>query len=188
MKKYFLLSIVLLCATFFIGRGQDNEFGSELHTVKQMYAKYGLDDHPSVAVDTDLIGIWKMAEDTDPHNYFVIEKYNDNRYAFTYMTRGGSNRTYENDGAFFSDINGTRFINVGYYDWDSHSGEYFFLKVIEIKNRGFDMTLELVADTTLKDISDPKEVRERIAKNLNNRDYYKKPVHFHKILPLMYCK
>ena len=50
------------------------------------------------------------------------------------------------------------------------------------------MTVALVADTTLKDLPDRAAVRERITKNLNNPDYYKKPVHFSKILPLMYCK
>ena len=150
------------------------------------------DEHAIVKVDTNLIGIWKMAEDTDAHNYFVIEKYNDYQYAVTYMNRGGSNRTYENFAAFFSEIGSTKFFNVGYnyYDKQTETSDvgYFFLKVINIDQRGFDMTLALVSDTTMKKISSQKGVRERIAKNLNNLSFYDKHIHFHKILPLMYCK
>lgn len=44
------------------------------------------------------------------------------------------------------------------------------------------------ADTTLKYLPDAAAVRAQITKNLNNPAYFKAPVHFHKILPLMYCK
>ena len=157
------------------------------------YSRFPIDEHTIVRVDTNLIGIWKMKEDTDKHNYFVIERRNDYEYAVTYMNKGGSNRTYENFPAYFSEISNSRFFNVGYrnYDWESHKDieeGYFFLKVIDIDQRGFNMTLALVSDTTMKYITSSKEVRERITKNLNNPNFYDKPVHFHKILPLMYCK
>ncbi len=104
------------------------------------------------------------------------------------MNREGSNRTYENVGAFFSNIGDTRFLNVRYYNWETKSGGYFFLKVVNADKRGWNMDLALVADTTLKNITNAREVRKRIGANINNPNYFKKPVHFHKILPLMYCK
>ena len=178
MKKLFLYSMVIQCGVFMIGC--------------KSYSKYPIDEHASVSVDTNLIGIWKMKEDTDVHNYFVIERYNDYEYAVTYMNRGGSNRTYENFPAYFSNIGKIKFFNVRYdnYHRDRKISDegYFFLKILDIDKRGFNMTLALVNDTTLKFISNSKEVRERITKNLDNPSFYDKPVHFHKILPLMYCR
>jgi hypothetical protein len=194
--KYFLSSliftIIAISDAATVCKAQDEKYVKEnerdLSTITKVYAKYALDTKPTIAADTDLIGIWKMNEDEDSHNYFVLERYDNNTYVFTYMNHEGSNRTWENDGAFISKIGNTEFINAGYYNWETQTKGYFFLKVIERDSRGFNMTLALVADTTLKDISDQSAVRERVAKNLNNNDYYKKPVHFHKILPLMYCK
>jgi len=189
MKKYILYPLVILVAMTVIGwkAGHYNE-DNDLREISKVYAKYALDEHPAIAADTDLIAIWKMDQDTDPHNYFVFERYDYYNYVFTYMNREGSNRTYENMGAFFSNIGGTRFLNVRYRNWETNTAGYFFLKVVNADKRGWDMDLALVADTTLKDITNAKEVRERIEKNISNPTYFKKPVHFQKILPLMYCK
>jgi hypothetical protein len=129
-----------------------------------------------------------MKEDVNEHNYFVMERYNYFDFVFTYMNRGGSNRTYENVGASFSKIGNAYFLNVACYDLETNKPGYFFLKVTDINARGWDITLSLVADTTLKDITSQKALRDRIAKNVNNPAFYKPPVHFHKKLPLMYCK
>jgi len=185
-------TVIVIAGTIAVCRGQSEKFKKEnerdLATVNKVYAKYALDEKGIMMADTDLIGIWKMKEDEDSHNYFVLERFDYNMFVFTYMNHEGSNRTFENDGAFFSKIGTTEFINVGYYNWETNAGGYFFLKVLERDKRGFGMTVALVADTTLKDLPDRAAVRERITKNLNNPDYYKKPVHFSKILPLMYCK
>ncbi|OJW79521.1 MAG: hypothetical protein BGO69_12375 [Bacteroidetes bacterium 46-16] len=160
----------------------------DVATISKVYAKYALDAQPSITADTDLIGIWKMKEDEDSHNYFVLERENQNGYVFTYMNHEGANRTFENDPAFFSKIGNTEFINVGYSNWWNEDHGFFFLKVIERTPNGFEMTLALVADTTLKDLPDRAAVRARIKEHLNDPHYFKKPVHFRKILPLMYCK
>ena len=187
MKKYFLYGCTVILVTCLLSwKGGLND-DADVTNIAKVYSKYALDDQPRVPVDTNLIGIWKMQEDSDPHNYFVIEKYNDVQYVFTYMNREGSNRVYENMGAFSSNVNGTEFINATYLNWKGKSG-YFLLKVIDKDKRGFDMTLAMVADTTLKDIGSSTELRDRISKNINNPAYFKKPVHFRKILPLMYCR
>jgi len=160
----------------------------ELRLFNKFCAKYALDGNPNVSADTNLIAIWKMDEDVDKHNYFVLERYDYYNYAFTYINREGSNRTYENVGAFFSKIGNKDFINVQFYDPSTGTLGYFFLKVTDRDSQGGNMTLSLVTDTTLKDIASREALRERITKNLNNPDYYGKPVHFHRRLPLMYCK
>lgn len=194
MKALFssiMVTTLIICNTMTICKAQkkfEEENQRDLATVGKVYAKYALDEKPAIAADTDLIGIWKMKEDEDSHNYFVLERYDYNSYVFTYMNHEGANRTFENMPAFFSKIGNAEFINVTYHNWDARTGGYFFLKVIERDKRGFEMTVALVADETLKDLADGAAVRARIKKNLDNPDYYKKPVHFRKILPLLYCK
>jgi hypothetical protein len=184
--KHILSMALLLCS--FVSNAQTDEMDYDLHIIKNVYAKYAIDEHPTIPADTDLVGIWKMKEDIDRHNYFVLERYEYADYAFTYMNREGSNRTFENVPTFFSKIGNTEFLNVRYHDWKGYTSGYFFLKITDRDSRGWDMTLQLIADTTLKNIPDREGVRERLAKNINNPKFFKKPVHFHKILPLMYCK
>jgi hypothetical protein len=196
MKALFtgvVITALLICNTITVGKAQDKKWEDEnkrdLATLSKVYAKYALDAKANIAIYPDLIGIWKMKEDEDSHNYFVIEHDENNHYIFTYMNHEGANRTFENDGAFFSKIGNTEFINVHYSNWWNDERGYFFLKVIERSPNGFEMTVALVADTTLKDLPDEAAVRARIKKHLNDLHYFKKPVHFRKILPLMYyCK
>ncbi|MEI8279536.1 MAG: hypothetical protein WCG87_07205 [Bacteroidota bacterium] len=176
MKKYFQMSLIL--------------FVTIVAYSCNSVSKYPI-DKPSIKVDTNLIGLWKMDEDTNVHDFFVLEKYDEHNYAFTYMNHEGSNRVFENVQAFFSDVNNTRFLNVHYNPGmdETYDGRgYFFMKVVEMDPQGWSMTLSKYSDTTLKLITDPQQVREHIAKNINNHMYFNKPVHFHKILPLMYCK
>ena len=195
MKTVFpglIITALVICNMITVCKAQKGKNAQEddrdVATISKVYAKYALDEKPAIAADTDLIGIWKMKEDEDSHNYFVIEREEPNTYVFTYMNHEGANRTFENFDAFFSKIGNTEFVNAHYQDWRTGVTGHFFLKVIERSENGFHLTLALVADTTLKDLPNAAAVRARIAKNLDNPDYYKKPVHFHKILPLMYCK
>jgi hypothetical protein len=185
--KNFLL-IAALSFSFMAGWAQNSDPFPEVRLFNKFCAKFALDETPNIPADTNLIAIWKMQEDLDAHNYFVVERYRFYEFVFTYMNRGGSNRTYENVGAFFSKIGNVDFLNVQYYDHDTKASGYFFMKVTDLDSRGWHMTLSLVADPTLKDIPNREALRERIAKNLNNPSFYKKPVHFDKKLPLMYCK
>ena len=186
MKNVYLIVALL----FFAGAGhaQSTDPFPELRFFSKYCSKYSLDEKPNVRADTNLIAIWKMYEDVDNHNYFVVERNNYDEFVFTYMNREGSNRTYENVGAFFSKIGNADFLNVGFYDHETNSSGCFFLKVTGLDSRGWNMTLSLVADTTLKNITSREALRKRIAEHVNDLTYYKTSVHFHKILPLMYCK
>jgi hypothetical protein len=184
--KYIYIAVALLVTL--VCNAQENDVFPEMRLFSNIYSKYALDEKPMVPADTNLIAIWKMQEDVDNHNYFVVERSIVNAFVFTYMNREGSNRTYENVTAFFSKIGNTDFINVGFRELHSNSSGYFFLKVTDMDSRGWHMTLSLVGDTTLRDVASREELRARIAKNMDNPAYFQKPVHFIKKLPLMYCK
>ena len=177
MGKSFLLVILVLLGVFTFGC--------------KSVSKYAIDDQPHVKIDTNLIGIWKMQEDTDVHNYFVIERYDDYSYAVTYMNKGGSNRRYENFGMFMSNVGKSQFFNMSYVEWDasgpSYKG-YFFLKVQTISEGGWNMELAMVSDPTLREVTTKEELRRRILTKAQDPAFYDKTLHFKKILPLMYCR
>ena len=186
MKYVFIIAALLFSVV--VCQAQLNIQSPELSFFSKFCAKFPLDEKPNIIADTNLIAIWKMKEEIDDHNYFVVERYNPYEYVFTYMNRGGSNRTYENYSVYFSKVGNVTFLTVSLYDHETKSMGYFFSKVTDIDSRGWGVTLSLVADTTLKNITSRGALRERIEKNMNNPVFYKAPVHFKKILPLMYCK
>ena len=57
-----------------------------------------IDEKPLIGINEDLAGIYKLREDTNSHNYFVVEKANDLEYSVTYMNRGGDNRGWNTSG------------------------------------------------------------------------------------------
>lgn len=185
--KYVYLIASLLFSTSFC-QAQEEDLLPEQTYLKKFCAKFQLEEKPNIIADTNLIAIWKLIEDVDEHNYFVVQRYNNHRYAVTYMNRGGSNRTYENFSAYFSKLGNATFLTIPLYDRETETMGYFFSKVTDLDSRGWNMTLSLVADTTLKDITSRSSLIERIEKNVNNPNFYKAPVHLKKKLPLLYCK
>ncbi len=109
----------------------------------ESYAPVPIDDKPIVKIDKRLLGIWKMLEDTDKHNYFVIETLDSYRYNMTYMNRGGDNRGLEHFPGFISDVNKVKFLNITYRDRSKKTGSYFFLKILQIENMGFEMKAQV---------------------------------------------
>ena len=140
--------------------------------------KYSIDEKPVVRIDDHMQGIWKMIEDTDMHNYFIIEKDGDFEYAITYMNRSGDNRGLEHFGFFFSEINGVKFIDIP--NWDEDHAGYLFLKINYISQGSWDMSASLVADPSIANVKSKEELRALLAKNLNNPSFYGKELHFHK--------
>jgi len=41
------------------------------------YSKYPIDKAPSVAIDTNLLGMWRCVEDTDKANFIEVQNFND---------------------------------------------------------------------------------------------------------------
>jgi hypothetical protein len=151
------------------------------------FSPVAIDEKPSIKIDENLVGIWKMREDTNSHDYFVVENSSATEYSVCYMNRGGDNRVFEHNPAFFSEVNGTKLLNVYYRDFSDDYG-YFFLKVLAIDHNGFEMTAVALSDTMMKHMKTSKDVRKRIADNINNTAFYKDTLHFRKKLPLRVCK
>lgn len=183
MKNIYVAAGLLF--TTAICNAQQGSMFPELGYFRPYYGTHAIDENQVVA-DTNLIGIWKLAEDSDPHNYFVLQRFDHNSFVFTYMNRGGSNRTYENVSMHLSKIGNTNFINVRYNDIESDNAGYFYLKVSELTN--WTMTISLVTNEDLKKLGSGNAIRNAISQNNNNAKYFGKPMHLRKILPLMYCK
>ncbi|MBS1584239.1 MAG: hypothetical protein JSS82_01630 [Bacteroidetes bacterium] len=122
MKTLFsglLITALLTCSIITECAAQkkfEEENQRDLATISKVYAKYAMDETPGITADTNLIGIWKMKEDEDSHNYFVFERNSPNSYALTYMNHEGANRTWENFTVFFSRIGKTEFLNIPFYN------------------------------------------------------------------------
>jgi hypothetical protein len=145
-----------------------------------------IDEKPSVLIDNRMLGIWKMNEDTNYHNYFVVEKRNDFEYALTYMNRGGDNKTYERFTLYPSVVNGITFLNVLYeIDWEERKkpNGFVLLKVVNFDGPSF--TAAVCSDPSLKNLTRSQDVRERVSKNINNAVYYKDTIHLDKRLSFL---
>lgn len=186
MKRIYMI-VALFCSVV-SANAQTEDFFKEATRLSKYCAKFTLDEQPKILADTNLIAIWKVQEDEDKHNYFVIERSEPNEYVFTYMDRGGSNRTYENFHAFVSRVGNESYINVPIYDFETNTELYCFAKVTAMDKRGWHFTLNLVTDTTMKNIPNREALRKHIEKNQSNPGFFGKPTHFEKKLPLMYCK
>lgn len=140
--------------------------------------KVSIDEKPVVRIDDHLQGIWKLKEDTDSHNYFIIEKDGDYEYSITYMNCGGNNRGLEHGGFFFSEINGVKYINIG--NWDEDYRGYIFFKIKSISKGSWDMVANLVTDPALTKVKDRSELRKLLAQDADNPTFLGKELHFRK--------
>ncbi len=140
--------------------------------------KYPIDEKPVVRIDDHLQGIWKMEEDSDSHNYFIVEKEDDHAYVLTYMNRSGDNRGLEHGRAYFSEINNVKFLV--FPNWYREHQGYVFLKIKYISTGSWDVTASMVMDTTLYKIQNSSELRALFEKNVNNPAFYGRDLHFRK--------
>lgn len=166
------MKILLLLLAFAIPVVSDNG-------IKNV-SMYPLGDMYKVRVDDHLQGIWKLKEDTDRNNYFIVEKQDDYTYSVTYMNKGGDNRGLEHARAFFSEIGGQKFLNVT--NWNNHNVPgYIFLKIKEISApRSSDITACLIVDTTLYRVPGNAELQSLVEKNLDSPAFYGQDLHFRK--------
>lgn len=145
--------------------------------------QYPLDEYPTVETDIHMQGIWKLKEDTNYNNYFVVERDGTFRFNITYMNRGGDNRGLEHASAWLSEVNRVKFLNAPYSSF--FSDEEFFGKVLlridEVsKPRSWNVTVTLVADTNLYKMKSSEELRDYVAKNMQSPGFYGKQLHFRK--------
>lgn len=192
MKKSFPLTImilvVLISTVFGQGHSYTVGYASDKKIAHQLsIAPYAIDEHPTLKINDELLGIWKMREDTNYHDYFVVERDGENAYCISYMNRGGDNRRYEHDLGFISEVNNTQFFNVASWDRQYEPG-YVFLKIISISTRGFELTAAYMQDLEFKGLKNSKEVKDRIARNMSNPSIFSDTLHFIKKLPMNECR
>lgn len=159
------------------------------------YSTHAIDENALNKIDTNLLGIWRVAEDTDRRNFIYVERNYDvhhfsrdygtrkfkqyeHCYYLTYMNRHGKNARYEQWLAFTSDINGTRFMNITY----RNDGEgFFFVRFIKRSANRDTITTCMVADTNLRYLPDSKAVRKKITGSINDPVFYSDTMHIYKI-------
>jgi len=149
-------------------------------------SKYPVDTLHGIPPEGHIQGIWKIAEDTDMHNYLIIELDTPNGYCISYMNRGGDNRGIEHGPLFFSVINGVSFISIG--AWDRHyTPGWVLMRVDNIGYNSWHITARVVTSPEIKNAKSSAELHDLLAKNLDNPAFYGKEVHFNKKFELNSC-
>ncbi len=117
------------------------------------YSKFAIDKNATIKIDTNLLGIWKISEDTDKANYLLVqspydvylsayssdsphydpqyyERYdrfllcNNSKYFITRFTAHGKNPQYQQWDAFLSKVKAEKFININYAYTPYTNGRY----------------------------------------------------------------
>ena len=142
-----------------------------------------LTEWPDLESDPHMQGIWKLKEDTDQHNYFIVERDGTYRFNITYMNRSGDNRGLEHARMHFSKVNGVTFLNAPYssfFEEPSFSGTVL-LRLDKVSTpRSWDVTFTLVTDTNLYKMSSSDELRAYVSANMKKKGFYGKQLHFRK--------
>lgn len=165
-----------------------------LLTACESYSKYPISNAGAEVYDARLIGKWKLEEDTDKNNYYVVEHDYDirtNKYHAQFYNRGGKNPSYEAS-IYFSKVGKDLFLNLPYWvrhedmyddkmdDYKQTHG-YFFVRILNANTDYTKITTATVQDDALANINSSEEVFARIEKNLNNPSYYHDTIHFYKV-------
>ncbi|HRO42946.1 MAG TPA: hypothetical protein PL009_08935 [Flavipsychrobacter sp.] len=124
-------------------------------------------------IDNDLVGIWKMQEDTDKHNYFVVEKSDEFTFSLTYMNKSGNNRGLEHFTSPYFVVNNEKFIQV--------KGLNYLVRLLTAEK--FRIVAAIVDDDKVFKLSD-SDLKTHLASNLQNPSFYRDTVHFRKLFTL----
>ena len=140
-------------------------------------SKHRLGEKTGLHMNERISGIWKLKEDTNSHNYFVLQNDDAEKdFVITYMNRGGDNRGLEHGTLYFLDLNGSKYMACSNWNWQ-HSG-WIFLKVSQVGK--FDITAQLVVDTNIHKMKSSEELRAHFVKNANNPAFVGDTLHFRK--------
>ena len=169
----------------------------------QKSSNYPIDDKPAIKTDTTLLGIWKAVEDTDKSNYVIVRNYYDTHfiqddkehqldkwdlntteyhkkkdyfYYVSYINKHGHNVRYGNFDAYFSSIAGKKFWN--FY---SYGNNCLIIIFIDRNNAGDSITIAAVSNKALSKAGSAADVRQMIANNINNPDWYADTLHLYKV-------
>ena len=173
-----------------------------------VFSIYPIDEQPLIKLDTRFLGKWKIIEDTDKANYLSIREMPGIEYQtaaelklkpynlyVTYWNRHGVNPVYGDFTWYISKIGNKRFINIhGTNIPADESFEalekgvglnkkwgFYFADIVNINQRADSIILAIVGDSTLKDLTNSQQVRERIQSNMNNRNFYSHVLHLYRV-------
>lgn len=125
---------------------------------------------------------------SEAYNDFIGNK--DYYYHITRMGMHGKTPHYKQWSVFVSKVNNTIFLNIPYRYVPSKDGHYlsgqtkqgfFFVRLVKITAAYDTITTAIISDTTLMHLTNSKEVRNRVAKNINNPAFYSDTLHFYKV-------
>ena len=155
-------------------------------------APYPLPYSSSKTADDRIIGKWKMEEDTNKNNFYLISKVSDKYYQYhvEFWNRGGKNRTYEAE-IFFSELDSMKFLNIPYYQKRSGKGSFddwenkgwFFVRIL-VANEDFTrLTTATVNDARLAAQENPSQMARYMKEHKNDPSTYSDTVHFYQVEP-----
>ena len=148
-------------------------------------ARYPIDAVPVMKIDTRLLGNWK-AKDQKKHTkndvvfdmIYSLTKQDDHQYLITVKGKDKKKDKPESTTAYLSEINKALFLNINVKD---DSGGYVFLRILDVDVSAGIVKVTSIADTTMIQLASAKQVRERIAKNINNPAFYKDTTYLYKL-------
>jgi hypothetical protein len=142
--------------------------------------------------------VWERNKNNQSKYIQTYPNYNevkDCMYFLTYFNYHGQAALYRQWDAFISNVGNFNFLNMRYWHTPvgvSENGDsvwrngaetegYLIVRFIDINSGRNKITAAIVADTSMKFLKNPAEVRSRIQKNLNNRKFYSDTMHFYKV-------
>jgi len=172
-------------------------------------ARVAIDSKQVVKLDTNLLGIWKAAEDTNKKDFIFIQscfdanenvwpyltdsvkKLKDYECYITRMDNGGHNPHYEQWGCFLSKVGSFTFLNVPYRNdnlkWSERKSTtnlyegFCFVRLVFI-SKGYDtITTAYVSDTTLCRFKTSQELRAYFTKNVTRSSFYCDTLHWYRV-------
>ncbi len=168
MKKLFFVLAVLFCTTGVMAQGNLSKY----LPVEPKKSKF----------DDNMQGIYKLTEDTDSHNYFVIEKITEYEYSISYMNRSGNNRGLEHFRMVIREFDGMKFLCV--QNWLAGSDNWTFFRIRDKAENYWNITMDIVMEETLQNAKDGKELTAMMLKHVNDPSFFGKEYHFMKKLTL----
>ncbi len=171
-------------------------------------AIYPLDEHPTIKIDTALLGVWQ-ADDGLYKDHFLVRSFDDvykdvsaygddslmlaekqyKDYLY-YISEVDKNKGDFDMIAFQSTINNTRLVNFGLYtpvekrykNGYLHQGTaYMFMKLKNMNSAKTQLTLVPDMDTTMLVLNSCAEVRKRVTAVLRNKLYFSDSAVFKKV-------
>lgn len=153
-------------------------------------APYPMPYSSSKTADDRIVGKWKLEEDTNRNNFYLISKIPDKYYQYhvEFWNRGGTNRTYEAD-IFFSELDSIKFLNIPYYQLKSGKGSFddwenkgwFFVRILEASSDFTKLTTATVNDPLLATQGNPSQMAHYMQAHKNDPASYSDTVHFYQV-------